>query len=192
MEAILPTLKRDHHYLRSVDETNLGIRRKLASLKQAWYHPATQAAINEAFGTATKPLERHCDIGYVNVQLGEGGTAGVDGYNEIPAKPLPPTEAATGIPKSAWDDIPIDGWHKEQVPVVCVVMLSDISNMEGGETVIRTGNGKQIKARGANLGGAVLMQGGNLEHAALRASNCSERVSMVTSYSFADPDLDDS
>jgi hypothetical protein len=36
------------------------------------------------------------------------------------------------------------------------------------------------------------MQGGNLEHAALRASNCSERVSMVTSYCFANPDLDDS
>ena len=126
------------------------------------------------------------------MQLGEGGTAGVYGYDEIPAKPLPPTEAATSIPKSAWDDVPIDEWHKDQVPVVCVVMLSDISNMAGGETAIRTGNGKLIKARGANLGGAVLMQGGNLEHAALRASNCSERVSMVTSYSFADPDLDDS
>ena len=77
--------------------------------------------------------------------------------------------------------MPIDGWHKDQVPVVCVLMLSDISNMEGGETAIKTGNGSLVKARGANFGGAVLMQGGNLEHAALRASNCSERVSMVTS-----------
>ncbi|EGU86513.1 hypothetical protein FOQG_12858 [Fusarium oxysporum f. sp. raphani 54005] len=161
-------------------------------IKQAWYHPATQAAIDEAFGTGLKPLERHCDIGYANVQLGEGGTAGVYKYNEIPAKPQPPSKAATGISKSQWDDVPIDGWHKDQVPVVCVVMLSDISNMQGGETAIRTGQGNLIKARGANLGGAVLMQGGNLEHAALRASNCSERVSMVTSYCFANPDLDDS
>ncbi|PNP82150.1 hypothetical protein FNYG_04339 [Fusarium nygamai] len=151
-----------------------------------------QDAIDQAFGTGLKPLERHCDIGYVNVQLGEGGKAGVYNYNEIPAKPLPPSEAATGIPKSEWDDVAIDAWHKDQVPVVCVVMLSDISNMEGDETAIRTGSGNLIKARGANLGGAVLMQGGNLEHAALRASNCSERVSMVTSYRFADPDLDDS
>ena len=126
------------------------------------------------------------------MQLGEGGTAGVYKYNEIPAKPQPPSKAATGISKSQWDDVPIDGWHKDQVPVVCVVMLSDISNMQGGETAIRTGQGNLIKARGANLGGAVLMQGGNLEHAALRASNCSERVSMVTSYCFANPDLDDS
>jgi hypothetical protein len=64
--------------------------------------------------------------------------------------------------------------------------------MDGGETAIRKGDGTLIKARGAGLGGAVLMQGGNLEHAALRASNCSERVSMVTSYSFADPESDDS
>ncbi|ENH72292.1 hypothetical protein FOC1_g10004530 [Fusarium oxysporum f. sp. cubense race 1] len=144
-------------------------------IKQAWYHPATQAAIDEAFGTGLKPLERHCDIGYAIVQLGEGGTAGVYKYNEIPAKPQPPSKAATGISKSQWDDVPIDGWHKDQVPVVCVVMLSDISNMQGGETAIKTGQGNLIKARGANLGGAVLMQGGNLEHAALRASNCSER-----------------
>ncbi|KAF4987818.1 hypothetical protein FGRMN_10134 [Fusarium graminum] len=161
-------------------------------IKQAWYHPATQAAIDQAFGTALKPLERHCDIGYVNVQLGEGGSAGVYNYTETPAKPQPSSKTETSIPKSQWDDVPIDAWHKDQVPVVCVMMLSDISNMEGGETAIRTGNGKMVKARGANLGGAVLMQGGNLEHAALRASNCSERVSMVTSYSFADPDLDDS
>ncbi|KAM0544999.1 hypothetical protein ACHAPJ_011580 [Fusarium lateritium] len=154
-------------------------------IKQAWYHPATQAAIDKAFGTALKPLERHCDIGYVNVQLGEGGSADIYEYTETPAKPQPPSRTATSIPKSQWDDVPIDGWHKDQVPVVCVLMLSDISNMEGGETAIKTGNGSLVKARGANFGGAVLMQGGNLEHAALRASNCSER-------SFADPDLDDS
>lgn len=88
--------------------------------------------------------------------------------------------------------MPIDAWHKDQVPAVCVMMLSDTSTMDGGETAIRTGTGALIKARGANLGGAVLMQGGNLEHAAMRASNCAERVSMVTSYSFADPDFDDS
>ena len=61
------------------------------------------------------------------------------------------------------------------------MMLSDTSTMDGGETAIRMGNGQIIKARGANPGGAVLMQGGNLEHSALRASNCAERVSMVTS-----------
>ncbi|KIV77952.1 hypothetical protein PV11_09725 [Exophiala sideris] len=161
-------------------------------IKQAWYHPATQAAINEAFGTALKPLPRHCDVGYVNVQLGADDRVGVYKYTDTPAKPQPLSGIHSGIAQSQWDNLPIDAWHKDQVPVVCVVMLSDTSTMAGGETAIRKGDGTLIKARGASLGGAVLMQSGNLEHAALRASNCSERVSMVTSYSFADPELDDS
>lgn len=128
----------------------------------------------------------------MNVQLGADDLAGVYKYTDTPTKPLPPSETQNGIAQSQWDNLPIDAWHKDQVPVVCVVMLSDTSTMAGGETAIRKDDGTLIKARGANLGGAVLMQGGNLEHAALRASNCRERVSMVTSYSFADPDLDDS
>lgn len=126
------------------------------------------------------------------MQLGADGLEGVYNITDTPAKPLPPSETATEIAKSEWDDVLIDGWHKDQVPVVCVMMLSDTSTMDGGETAVKMGNGTTLKARGANLGGAVIMQGGNLEHAALRASNCVERISMVTSYSFADPDFDDS
>lgn len=161
-------------------------------IKQAWYHPATQAAINEAFGTALKPLPREADVGYVNVQLGAEGVAGVYKYTEVPAKPLPSSESAAAIAKSEYDNVPIDAWHKDQVPVVCVLMLSDTSTMEGGETAIKTGDGSIVKSRGASMGGAVLMQGGHTEHAAMRATNCPERVSMVTSYCFADPDADDS
>ncbi|KAM0549214.1 hypothetical protein ACHAPJ_009524 [Fusarium lateritium] len=35
------------------------------------------------------------------------------------------------------------------------------------------------------------MAGGYLEHAALRATNCTERLSLVNSYAFADPNADD-
>ncbi|KAK9319611.1 hypothetical protein V1517DRAFT_37072 [Lipomyces orientalis] len=161
-------------------------------IKQAWHHPATQAAINEAFGAALKPLPREQDLGYVNVQLGNEGLPGVYKYTEEPTKPLSPSEAAANISKSEYDNIPVDSWHKDMVPVVCVLMLSDTSTMEGGETAIKKGDGSIIKARGAKIGGAVLMQGGRTEHAALRATNCPERVSMVTSYCFADPDADDS
>ncbi|KAK9312648.1 hypothetical protein V1524DRAFT_243463 [Lipomyces starkeyi] len=161
-------------------------------IKQAWHHPATQAVINEAFGAALKPLPREADLGYVNVQLGVEGLPGVYKYTEEPAKPLPPSEAAATIASSEYDNTPVDAWHKDMVPVVCVLMLSDTSTMEGGETAIKKGDGSIIKARGAKMGGAVLMQGGYTEHAALRATNCPERVSMVTSYCFADPDADDS
>ncbi|KAL1301526.1 hypothetical protein AAFC00_005768 [Neodothiora populina] len=160
-------------------------------IKQAWYHPATQAAINYAFGCALKPLPKESDVGYVNVMLGKEGIPGVYKMNEFPAEPLPPSRLSE-IEKSEYDDIPIDAWHKDMVPVVCVLMLSDTSTMEGGETAIRTGDGSILKARGANIGGCVLMQGGLTEHSALRATNAAERVSMVTSYGFADPDADDS
>lgn len=148
--------------------------------------------MNDAFGTALKPLPRENDVGYVNVQLGSEGLAGVYKYTEIPAKPLPHSEIAAKIAQSEFDNIPVDSWHKDQVPVVCVLMLSDTSTMEGGETAIKKGDGTTLKARGARIGGAVLMQGGHTEHSALRATNCPERVSMVTSYCFADPDADDS
>lgn len=161
-------------------------------MKQAWYHPATQAVIDDAFGAALKPLPRENDVAYVNVQLGAEGTAGVYKYTEVPAKPLPPSESAAAIAKSEYDNVPVDSWHKDQVPVVCVLMLSDTSTMEGGETALKIGGGQVIKARGASIGGAVMMQGGHTEHAAMRATNCPERISMVTSYCFADPDADDS
>lgn len=64
--------------------------------------------------------------------------------------------------------------------------------MVGGETAVRMGSGEIIKLQGAAIGGAVMMAGGYLEHAALRAENCSERLSLVNSYAFADPDADDS
>ncbi|CAM1501464.1 Fc.00g034480.m01.CDS01 [Cosmosporella sp. VM-42] len=158
-------------------------------MKQAWYHPVTQAAINHAFGYALKLQSGENDMGYINVQLGVDGIEGVYKLTETPTKPLPDAEA---LPASDYDHNLIDKWHKDMTPVVLVLMLSDTSTMIGGETAIKTGNGQIIKARGASVGGAVMMAGGYLEHAALRASNCAERLSLVNSYCFADPDADDS
>lgn len=68
-----------------------------------------------------------------------------------------------------------------------------VSNMIGGETALRIGDGSLFKARGPNLGSCVMMQGGYISHAALPcrpqpgsaaaaspASN--ERITMVTSF----------
>jgi hypothetical protein len=54
--------------------------------------------------------------------------------------------------------------------------------MEGGETAIRTGSGKVIKARGPSLGTAVVMQGRYVDHQATAAFGGHERISMVTSF----------
>lgn len=140
-----------------------------------------------AAGFGLRLLKREADLGLVNIQLGPEGIPGVYKLTETPSPPLPQGE----VHKSNYDDIPIDAWHKDQVPVVCVVMLSDTSGMKGGETAIRTGDGSIIKVKSPTIGGAVIMQGGCTEHAALRAVNVPERISMVSSYAFADPNLDD-
>ncbi|KIW64668.1 hypothetical protein PV04_09586 [Phialophora macrospora] len=154
---------------------------------QAWKHPATQAAIDRAAGFALRPLNKVGDLAMLNIQLGPEGVPGVYKLTETPS----PAQSALEIKKSKYDSVPIDSWHKDQVPVVCVVMLSDSRTMEGGETAIKTGDGSIVKVKSPTMGGAVIMQGGITEHAALRATNVPERISMVTSYTYADPNMDD-
>ncbi|RTE72560.1 hypothetical protein BHE90_013026 [Fusarium euwallaceae] len=158
-------------------------------LKEAWNHPVTRAAVNFAFGAELKLQGGDSDMGYINVQLGPEGLAGAYKIKEEPASSL---SVAESLQSSQYDSIPIDSWHKDQTPVVLVLMLNDTSTMIGGETAVKTGDGTIIKTRGGAIGGAVMMAGGHLEHAALRAENCSERLSLVNSYVYADPDADDS
>jgi hypothetical protein len=50
------------------------------------------------------------------------------------------------------DDVePIVGWHTDSYPFVCVTMLSDCTNMVGGETALRTGSGDILKVRGPQM-----------------------------------------
>ena len=39
-------------------------------------------------------------------------------------------------------------WHYDSVPFVCVVMLSDCTDMVGGETALRMPSGVTMKVRG--------------------------------------------
>ena len=61
-------------------------------------------------------------------------------------------EADEGVSGCPWEaeenDKPIVDWHTDSYPFVCVTMLSDCSNMLGGETALRKGNGEIMKVRG--------------------------------------------
>ncbi len=46
------------------------------------------------------------------------------------------------------DEEAIVGWHRDSYPFVCVLMMSDTTNMVGGETALRTGTGEIKKVRG--------------------------------------------
>ena len=57
-----------------------------------------------------------------------------------------------GIAGCPWeDDKPIVDWHTDSYPFVCVTMLSDCSNMIGGETALKTGTGDILKVRGPQM-----------------------------------------
>ena len=61
-------------------------------------------------------------------------------------------EADEGIAGCPWeDDKPVVDWHTDSYPFVCVTMLSDCTNMIGGETALRTGDGDIMKVRGPQM-----------------------------------------
>ena len=62
-------------------------------------------------------------------------------------------EADEGVAGCPWenDKQPIVGWHTDSYPFVCVLMLSDCTEMIGGETALRTGNGEIMKVRGPGM-----------------------------------------
>ncbi|KAF9876556.1 hypothetical protein CkaCkLH20_05964 [Colletotrichum karsti] len=72
-------------------------------------------------------------------------------------------------------------WHYDSFPFVCVTMLSDCSNMTGGETAVKKGDGEVLKVRGPTMGTAVILQGRYIQHAALKAFG-KERISMITPF----------
>lgn len=118
------------------------------------------------------------------------------------------TEADEGIAGCPWeDDKPIVDWHTDSYPFVCVTMLSDCTDMIGGETALKTGDGDVMKVRGPQMvsvflslhrklsnhfeGCAVILQGRFIEHQALRALGTTERITMVTSFRPRDPTVRD-
>lgn len=63
----------------------------------------------------------------------------------------------TPDPRALEEDPLADGssvaWHYDSVPFVCVVMLSDCTNMVGGETALKMPSGEIMKVRGPTMVG---------------------------------------
>ncbi|KAL4884846.1 hypothetical protein BJY04DRAFT_232370 [Aspergillus karnatakaensis] len=89
------------------------------------------------------------------------------------------------------DNVPAFAWHYDSFPFVCVTMLSDCTNMVGGETAISLPSGEVKKVRGPAMGYSVVMQGRYLKHQALKAMGGRERITMVTPFRPRDPTVRD-
>ncbi|GME25396.1 hypothetical protein BO99DRAFT_336607 [Neofusicoccum parvum] len=128
----------------------------------AWRSPEVLSKISEVAGIDLVPVFDF-DIGNINVSIND------QAEEIVPAKKL------------AENDVSTFAWHYDSFPFVCVMMLSDCTDMVGGETMLRTASGELMKARGPSMGTAVVMQGRYIEHQALKAYGGRERITMVTS-----------
>ncbi|MCJ1247459.1 hypothetical protein MMC30_004673 [Trapelia coarctata] len=144
-----------------------------------WKNPETLAIVSRIAGIDLV-TEMDFEIGHINISV----KSQKQEEKELRAfAEKTSTKAGEGISGCPWEDNkPVVDWHTDSYPFVCVTMLSDCTNMIGGETALRTGNGEILKVRGPQMGCAVVLQGRYIEHQALPALGTSERITMVTSF----------
>ncbi|KAL2817958.1 hypothetical protein BDW59DRAFT_181961 [Aspergillus cavernicola] len=161
-------------------------------IRDFWTHPETMRIVSEASGV---PLEvvMPTEIGHTNIQV--EGTTIPEMTRNLRVEPL--VEKVELSPEDrAYDPLTdkssIIPWHYDSYPYVCVLMLSETHGMVGGETYIRKGDGEAQKVEGPQIGYAVMLQGGEVEHLAARAKGVKERISTITSYRSKRPNVYDS
>lgn len=153
----------------------------------AWTNEALLKACSEAAGCELEVVFDY-EIGHTNVQLPPAKTDSGKIEDLLPPA-VPPKQHAIVSDEvvEAADKANITAWHNDSYPWVCVCMLSDPTGMVGGETAMRKGDGEIMKVRGPQIGSAVMMQGGLINHVALKSHGSGERITLVTSFRPKDP-----
>ena len=130
---------------------------------QAWKNPDVLGIISKIAGVDLIPCTDF-EIGHINLS----NTSSAQESNAEVVNP--------DVEK------PIVDWHTDSYPFVAVTMLSDCTDMIGGETMLRQGNGECLKVRGPEKGYTVILQGRYIQHKALRAIGSTERITSVVSF----------
>ncbi|KAE8152761.1 hypothetical protein BDV25DRAFT_170013 [Aspergillus avenaceus] len=133
-------------------------------IHKAWASPEVLGAVSSIAGVDLVPAMDY-EIGHCNISI-----------NDEKPTPAQLKSLQDGSENEAF------AWHRDSFPFVCVTMVSDCRNMVGGETVLRTGDGNTMKARGPTMGTAVVMQGRYIEHMALKSFGGGERISLITPF----------
>ncbi|KAH7159515.1 hypothetical protein B0J13DRAFT_580779 [Dactylonectria estremocensis] len=131
-------------------------------MTQAWKNPKTLSIISKVAGVDLIPNIEY-EIGNINIAVHD------------------PKKDSSKVGK---DDanVSVTKWHYDSYPFVCVVMMSDATEMLGGETALMSGTGEILKVRGPQMGSAVVLQGRYVQHQALAALGGKERITMITSF----------
>jgi hypothetical protein len=154
----------------------------------AWKHSKTLQIISDIAGVDLIPQFDY-EIGSINISVLD-----------------PEAEDTTTL--QANEAIPVTKWHHDSYPFVCVVMMSDASTMQGGETALKSASGDILKVRGPQMvssslvrpkvfrvdtsqGSAVVLQGRYISHQALSAVGGTERITMITSFRPRNPFVKD-
>ena len=119
-----------------------------------WHNPEVLSIVSRIAGVDLVP-QMDFEIAHINISISEGDPAEEvkDALEEKAHR-----EADEGVSGCPWeDDAPIVDWHTDSYPFVCVTMLSDCTNMIGGETALRTGSGEIMKVRGPDMVSSVLL-----------------------------------
>ncbi|CAI5758256.1 unnamed protein product [Candida verbasci] len=135
---------------------------------QAWTNPKTMELLSKIAGVELKIIMDY-EIGHVNISM-------------------------KGKDEESQDTKIIDAvvdWHYDSYPFVCVLMLSDTSNMVGGETCLKISNDEVVKIPGPKMGSASMLQGRLINHIAPVPKGMSERITMVTSFTAKHPLIKD-
>ena len=190
-ELFQPRVLRDCAWYPNPETCQLrGMAPKFAKfMYDAWKHPATLAAINTAAGTELDIIFPY-EIGHTNIQMGPEGRGNVSNIPLSAENPVPLKLSDRG----EQDDLarPTVHWHYDSYPFVCVVSLSSpTETQKGGETALKRQDGSILKVASPGEGWAVVLQGGMIEHVALRAFGYGERITMVTSFRPRDAKIPD-
>ena len=153
-----------------------------------WRSEAVRQGCSQAAGMDLDIIYDY-EIGHANVQF--DAIADTPSITNVLPSATPPVEDDC-LPGVAETEMPaIGNWHVVSYPWVCIVMLSDPSHMSGGETAFRRGDGSVLKVGIPKIGWAIMIQGGCVDHIALRAFGTGERIAMTTSCRPRDPDVRD-
>lgn len=109
-------------------------------ITEAWNSKEVLRIVSEIAGVELVPALSY-DTGHCNISVNGRGTE-----NDTAVAPgEEKSENKEGYCESAF------GWHTDSYPFVVVTMLSDCTGMVGGETRIRTGDGRPMAARGPQM-----------------------------------------
>jgi hypothetical protein len=133
-----------------------GMAQRYAPFIQSfWNSDEVLKIVSDIAGVDLVPAMNY-EICHTNIQLGDDGIEGVRATPVVP--PMVSAETANDkeskeapANEDAGYESAIVKWHKDSHPFVCVVMLSDARNMEGGETVLMGGDGKTMKVRAPQM-----------------------------------------